>query len=354
MIMDEDNKRLGNWLRALIEERQFIPVFRYIQLLNLVHTLYFVGLITKDSIDRFDGLFEIYDCYRDNTVRLNKDGMKTVLYKNWKSVIDRTIRIIAHDDYMVNYHFNKVQDIIDYLNRFDVPFPIFTASVDGVRWLVNQPFYYDWQEQSLLYVNEIKKDDGRVVKALVTLKPEEDEDIENRKGTVLYYGVEDVCFDRENKVMYAYMPKLHGVVCNKRGETSFLKKHVLLRDDIKYEDFTVEEWETLEEEVDGKVGTFTVSGSGTLENVKLIDLCDAEYDFKKSIAKPGEDAAGVGVVCFDCKEQRFVICLPQSARIDTAVAIREAFHLSPEETTYQFCTDNGTPIIGVAEAYTTD
>lgn len=354
MNMDEDNKRLGNWLRALIEERQCIPVFRYIQLLNLVHTLYFVGIITKDSIKRFDTLFDIYDCYRENTVRLNRDEIKKVLYKNWKSVIDRTIRIIAHDDNMVSHHLKEVQDIIDYLNRFDVPISLYTASVEGVRWLVNQPFYYDRQNQSLLYVSEIQKDDGSVVKALVELKPEEDEDIEQRKGTVLYYGVEEVCFDRENMVMYAYMPRLHGVVCKQKGEISFLKKHVLLRDDIKYEDFTVEEWDPLDEEMDGKVGTFTVSGSGTLENVELIDLCDAEYDFKKSIAKPGEDASGVGVVCFDCKEQRFVICLPQSARIDTAVAIREAFHLSPEETTYQFCTDNGASIIEVAESCTAD
>lgn len=348
--MDEDNKRLGNWLRALIEERQFIPVFRYIQLLNLVHTLYFVGLITKDSIERFDGLFDIYDCYRNNTVRLNRDGLKLILYKNWKSVIDRTIRIIAHDDYMACHHFRKVQDIIDYLNRFDVPLALFTASVDGVRWLVNQPFYYDWKEQNLLYVNEIKKDDGRVVKVLVELKPEEDEDIAIRKGTILYYGVEDVCFDRENQVMYAYMPKLHGVVCNHSGKTCFLKKHVLLRDDIKYEDFKVEKWESYDNADDGKVGSFTVSERGALEKVELSDLSDAVYDFKECIVKSVENVSKAGVVYFDCKEQRYVIRLPQLARIDTAVAIREAFHLKPEETTYQFCTDNGTPIIGMTEA----
>jgi len=336
--MEKGEKNAGMWLRLLVEAPPQFEVLRYLNVLKLVTCLYIMRVITKDTLNKFSGLSEVYLTYGDTPIGKNRERTKSILSEHWKDILGGAINALCYDQKISKELEEKsTLKLFSYLTGVELPRGLYCASYSSLLWLLDTTFYYDRIKKELLYVVEEDGED-RPIQVVKKTDLDESDDIALRRGENLFYGVTGIYYNEEKRNVYMTVPALCGVICYNFTLRFFLYNRSYIRDDTKNCGYSLRPGDE-EGAYKGRIGGFDISEDGKIINQRVRKVYDGVYDFEDHRMKDPDAKNSQVTICYDSRSDRYICRMPENCG-EVVLSLLETYHLSLSDIAYEFYTDD--------------
>ncbi|MBQ8314208.1 MAG: hypothetical protein IJX95_00515 [Lachnospiraceae bacterium] len=337
-----ERKKLGVWLKEIVEEDTLYPASKYAGILCLVVSMYLCRVITKTTVDEFESLREWIDETNIHfLVETKKELWKKKLRSYWKPVLDAMFYIFSGDEKLKRQKVTSVAHLAEFLNQYEVPLAFCKEDYDNLWEFVTIEAVFDHVTGDLYILDRITKDDGKTIP--VVKKPLIMSDCIEEKKTaeIVYYGVERMFVNEENgnRRILMYMPRLHGVfvVDLKYNVKLFMANRYLVGSNFVGDVCSYKMKDTLpvptELEKEAQIGGFYIDADGKFVT-ESIPLREGKFDYIGH-AMLNVNTFFAGMVIYNCKEEVFEVFLPPDVSIGIIDTVKKSFRL-PVETVYKF------------------